>query len=146
MTPDAGTVLIARSHPNVLALLMLGAFSIVLAYTGLMAFDTSVRMIGPYRLGRPSPDFAVFLLFLAAVMFAVAVWQTRRLLVPNIDVVADAEGITSQQTFWGRAALPGARSPGSNPSIPACFTFAAFHQWVTQTAGDRHPANRRAGC
>src|SRR5262245_17051948 len=118
MTPDAGTVLIARSHPNVLALLMLGAFSIVLAYTGLMAFDTSVRMIGPYRLGRPSPDFAVFLLFLAAVMFAVAVWQTRRLLVPNIDVVADAEGITSQQTFWGRGRLAWSEITGFESKYP----------------------------
>lgn len=105
MTPDAATVLIARSQPNVVVLLALGVASGGLAYVGLMAFDTSVRMIGPYRLGRPPQDFAVFLLFLAAVMFAVAVWQIRRLLVPNIDVVADAEGIASQQLFWGRGRL-----------------------------------------
>ena len=105
MTPDSATVLIARSQPNGVVLLMLGAASIGLAYVGLMAFDTSVRMIGPYRLGRPSQDFAVFLLFLAAVMFGVAVWQIRRRLVPNVDVVADAEGIASQQSFWGRGRL-----------------------------------------
>ena len=105
MTPDAATVLIARSQPNVVLLLVLAAASIGLAYVGLTAFDTGVRMIGPYRLGRPPRDFAVFLLFLAAVMFAVAVWQTRRRLVPNVDVIADAEGIASQQSFWGRGRL-----------------------------------------
>lgn len=105
MTPDAATVLIARSQPNVAVLVLLGAASVGLAYVGLMAFDTGVRMIGPYRLGRPPQDFAVFLLFLAAMMFAVAVWQVRRRLVPNVDVVADAEGITSQQSFWGRGRL-----------------------------------------
>jgi hypothetical protein len=105
MTPDAATVLIARSQPNVAVLLLLGAASVGVAYVGLMAFDTGVRMIGPYRLGRPPQDFAVFLLFLAAVMFAVAMWQMRRRLVPNVDVVADAEGIASQQSFWGRGRL-----------------------------------------
>ena len=105
MTPEATTAIIARSQPNVVLLLVLGAASIGLAYVGLMSLDTGVRMIGPYRIGRPSQDFAVFLLFLAAVMFAVAVWQIRRWLVPNVDVVADAEGITSQQSFWGRGRL-----------------------------------------
>jgi len=72
---------------------------------GVMAFDTSSRMIGPYRLGPPRQELAVFLFFLAAVMFAVTVWQVWRLLVPNVDVVADAEGIASQQSFWGRGRL-----------------------------------------
>ena len=105
MTPDAATVLIARSQPNVVVVLMLGAFSIAFGYMGLMAFDTGVQMIGPYRIGRPPQDLAAFLLFLAAMMFAVTVWQIRRRLVPNVDVIADAEGITSQQTFWGRGRL-----------------------------------------
>jgi predicted small integral membrane protein len=105
MTPDAATVLIARSQPNAVLLLVLGAASVGLAYVGLMTFETGVRMIGPYQLGRPPQDLAVFFLFLAAVMFGVAVWQTRRRLVPNVDVVADDEGITSQQSFWGRGRL-----------------------------------------
>jgi hypothetical protein len=105
MKPDAATVLIARSQPNVAVLLMLGAASVGVAYVGLMAFDTGVRMIGPYRIGRPPQDLAAFFLFLAAVMFGVALWQVRRLLVPNVDVVADAEGIASQQSFWGRGRL-----------------------------------------
>jgi len=105
MTPDAATVLIARSQPNVVELMVLVAASVGLACAGLMAFDTGVRMIGPYRLGRPPQDFAVFLLFLAAMMSAVTVWQIRRRLLPNVDVVADAEGIASQQWFWGRGRL-----------------------------------------
>jgi hypothetical protein len=105
MTPGAAPVLIARSQPRAVELLVLGAASVGLAYVGLMAFDTSVRMIGPYRLGGPPQDFAVFLLSLAAVMFVVTMWQIRRLVVPNIDVIADAEGITSQHTFWGRGRL-----------------------------------------
>jgi hypothetical protein len=105
MTLEAATVLIARSQPSVVDLLVLGAATVGLAYVGLMAFDTGVRMIGPYRLGRPPQDFAVFLLVLATMMFAVTVWQIRRRLVPNIDVIADAEGITSQHIFWGRGRL-----------------------------------------
>ena len=105
MTQDAATVLIARSQPNVVMLLVLGVASVGLAYVGLMAFDTGVRMIGPYRLARPPQDFAVFLLFLAAMMFGIAVWQIWRLLVPNVDVVADMDGIASQQFFWGRGRL-----------------------------------------
>src|SRR5262245_15611619 len=100
MTPDAAPVLIARSQPNVVDLLVLGAASVGLAYVGLMAFDTGVRMIGPYQLGRPPQDLAVFLLVLAAVMFAITVWQIRRRLVPSVDVVADADGIASRQWFW----------------------------------------------
>lgn len=118
MTPDAATVLIARSRPKVVELLVLGVASVGLAYVGLMAFDTGVRMIGPYRLGRPPQDLAVFFLFLAAMMFAVTVWQIRRRLVPNIDVVADADGITSQQSFWGRGRLAWSEITGLESKYP----------------------------
>lgn len=105
MTADAATVLIARSQPKTVALLALGAASIIFAYVGLIAFDMSLRKIGPYELGRPRQDFAILLFVLAAVMCAAAVWQIWRRLVPNIDVVADAEGIASRQSFWGRGRL-----------------------------------------
>src|SRR5215470_12574312 len=105
MTPDAATVLIARSQPKTVALLALGAVSIIFAYVGLIAFDMSLRKIGPYELGRPRQDFAILLFVLAAVMCAAAVWQIWRRLAPNIDVVADAEGIASRQSFWGRGRL-----------------------------------------
>jgi predicted small integral membrane protein len=146
MTPDAATVLIARSQPNVVVLLVLGAASVGLAYVGLMAFDMGVRMIGPYRLGRPPQDLAVFFLFLAVVMFGVAVWQIRRRLVPNVDVVADAEGITSQQSFWGREPPRlerdhRARIQVSRPALHSRH----FPNRRRQTPGDRHQANRRAG-
>jgi predicted small integral membrane protein len=118
MTPDAATVLTARSQPNVVELLVLGAASVGLAYVGLMAFDTGVRMIGPYRLGRPPQDLAVFFLFLAAMMFAVTVWQIRRRLVPNVDVVADADGIASQQSFWGRGRLAWSEITGLESKYP----------------------------
>jgi len=118
MTPDATTVLIARSQPNVVELLVLGAASLGLAYVGLMAFDTGVRMIGPYRLGQPPQDLAVFFLVLAAVMFAATVWQIRRRLVPNVDVAADADGITSQQWFWGRGRLAWSEITGLESKYP----------------------------
>jgi hypothetical protein len=62
MTPDAATVLVARSRPKVVALLALGAVTIFLTYLGLSAFDTSLPMIGPRRLGRPAKDLAVLCL------------------------------------------------------------------------------------
>jgi uncharacterized membrane protein len=105
MTPDAATVLVARSRPKVVALLALGAVTIFLTYLGLSAFDTSLPMIGPRRLGRPAKDLAVLFLVIAAVSLATTVWQIWRRLIPNVDVIADAEGIASQQSFWGRGRL-----------------------------------------
>ena len=118
MTPDAATVLIARSQPNIVMLLALGVASVGLAYVGLMAFDMGVRTIGPYRLGRPPRELAVFFLILAAVMFAITAWQIRRRLVPNVDVVADADGITSQQSFWGRGRLAWSEITGLESKYP----------------------------
>jgi len=105
MTPEAATVLVARSRPKVAALLALGAVSIFLAYVGLSAFDTSLPMIGLRQLRWPPRDLAAFFLFLAAVSFGTTVWQLWRRLKQNVDVVADSEGITSQQSFWGRGRL-----------------------------------------
>jgi hypothetical protein len=105
MTPDAATVLVARSQPKVVALLAVGAVTIFLTYLGLSAFDTSLPMIGPRRLGRPAKDLAVLFLVIAAVSLATTVWQIWRRLIPNVDVIADAEGIASQQSFWGRGRL-----------------------------------------
>ena len=105
MTPDAATVLVARSRPKVVALLALGAVTIFLTYLGLSAFDTSLPMIGPRRLGRPAKDLAVLFLVIAATSLALTVWQIWRRFVPNVDVIADAEGIASRQSFWGRGRL-----------------------------------------
>jgi hypothetical protein len=105
MTPDAATVLVARSRPKVVVLLALGAVSTVLTYVGLSAFDTSLPMIGLRQLRWPPRDLAAFFLFLAAVSFGTTVWQAWRRLNQNVDVVADSEGITSQQSFWGRGRL-----------------------------------------
>jgi hypothetical protein len=105
MTPDAATVLVARSRPKVVLLLALGAVSIVLTYVGLSAFETTLPMIGLRQLRWPPRDLAAFFLFLAAVCFGTTVWQVWRRLNQNVDVVADSEGITSQQSFWGRGRL-----------------------------------------
>jgi len=105
MTPEAATVLVARSQSKIVALLALGAVSIFLAYVGLSAFDTSLPMIGLRQLRWPPRDLAAFFLFLAAVSFGTTVWQLWRRLKQNVDVVADSEGITSQQSFWGRGRL-----------------------------------------
>jgi hypothetical protein len=106
MTPEAGTALIARSQPKVAELLVLAAVTIFLAYVGLSAFDPSLPMvIGPRRLGRLPQGLGIVFLVLAAVSLAATVWQIRRRLNPNVDVVVDAEGIASQQSFWGRGRL-----------------------------------------
>jgi hypothetical protein len=118
MTPAAAPVLIARSQPNVGELVVLGAASVGLAYVGLMAFDTGVRMIGPYRLGRPPRELAILFLILAALMFAITLWQIRRRLVPNVDLVADADGIASQQWFWGRGHLAWSEITGLESKYP----------------------------
>jgi hypothetical protein len=105
MTPDATTVLVARSRSKAVVLLALGAVSIVLTYVGLSAFDTSLPIIGLRQLRWPPRDLAAFFLFLAAVSFGTTVWQVWRRLNQSVDVVADSEGITSQQSFWGRGRL-----------------------------------------
>jgi len=105
MAPEATTAFVARSRPNVVVLLALGAVSIVLTYVGLSAFDTSLPMIGLRQLRWPPRDLAAFFLFLAAVCFGTPVWQVWRRLNQSVDVVADSEGITSQQSFWGRGRL-----------------------------------------
>jgi len=105
MAPEATTAFVAHSQPKVVVLLALGAVSIVLTYVGLSAFDTTLPMIVPRRLGWPPRDLAVLFLVLAAVSFGTTVWQVWRRLKQNVDVVADAEGITSQQSFWGRGRL-----------------------------------------
>ena len=105
MTSDAAKVLVARSQSKVVVLLALGAVSIVLTYVGLSAFDTSLPMIGLRQLRWPPRDLAAFFLFLAAVSFGTTVWQLWRRLKQSVDVVADSEGITSQQSFWGRGRL-----------------------------------------
>jgi hypothetical protein len=95
----------ARSHPSVVALLVLGAATVFFLYVGLSAFDRSLPVVGPRRLARPSQDVGIFLLVLAAISLAATVWQIRRRLVSNVDVVADAEGISSHQSFYGRGRL-----------------------------------------
>ena len=105
MTPEATTPFVARSQPKVVALLAVGAVTIFLTYLGLSAFDTSLPMIGPRRLGRPAKDLAVLFLVIAVTSLVVTVWQIRRRFIPNVDVIADAEGISSQQSFWGRGRL-----------------------------------------
>lgn len=105
MTPEAGTALIARSQPPVVALLILGAITLFLAYVGLSAFDTSLPVIGPRRLGRPLQGIGILFFVLAALSLAATVWQLRRRLNPSVDVIADAEGIVSQQSFRGRGRL-----------------------------------------
>jgi len=105
MTPEAGTALIARSQPPIVALLVLGAITLFFAYVGLSAFDTSLPVIGPRRLGRPSHGIGILFFALAALSLAATVWQLRRRLNPGVDVIVDAEGIVSQQTFRGRGRL-----------------------------------------
>jgi hypothetical protein len=53
MAPEATTAFVARSRPKVVELLVLGAVTIFLAYSGLSAFDTSLPVIGLFQLGRP---------------------------------------------------------------------------------------------
>jgi hypothetical protein len=102
MTPGVGTALIARSQPPVVAQLILGAITLFFAYVGLSAFDTSLPVIGPRRLGRPPQGIGIVFLLCAALSLAGTVWQLRRRLNPSVDVIADAEGIVSQQSFRGR--------------------------------------------
>ena len=105
MTPDAATVFVAHSRPKVVELLLLGAVTIFFAYTGLCAFDTKLPVLGLFRLGRPPQGLGIVFLVGAAFSLAGTMWQVRRRLNPNVDVVADAEGIASRQTFWGRGRL-----------------------------------------
>ena len=105
MTPEVGTALVARSQPPVVALLILGAITLFFAYVGLSAFDTSLPVIGPRRLGRPAQGIGILFFVLAALSLAATVWQLRRRLNPSVDVIADAEGIVSQQSFRGRGRL-----------------------------------------
>jgi hypothetical protein len=105
MIPEAGTALIARSQPPIAALLVLGAITLFFAYVGVTAFDTSLPVIGPRRLGRPSQGIGILFFALAALSLAATVWQLRRRLNPNVDVIVDAEGIASQQSFRGRGRL-----------------------------------------
>jgi hypothetical protein len=105
MATEADAALIARSQPKVVVILALAAVAIFLAYVGLSAFDRGLPLIGSRRLGRPSQELGVFFLFLASTSLAVTLWQIRRRLIPNVDVVADADGIASQQSFWGRGRL-----------------------------------------
>jgi hypothetical protein len=105
MAPEATTAFVARSRPKVVELLVLGAVTIFLAYSGLSAFDTSLPVIGLFQLGRPPQGLGILFVVVAAVSFAATMWQVRRRLNPNDDVVADAEGIASQQSFWGRGRL-----------------------------------------
>jgi hypothetical protein len=105
MTPEADTALIARSQPKMVALLVIGAITLFFAYVGLSAFDTGLPVIGPRRLGRPPQGLGAVFFIAATVSLAATVWQFRRRLNPNVDVIADAEGIASQQSFWGRGRL-----------------------------------------
>jgi hypothetical protein len=105
MTPEAGTALVARSQPPIAALLALGTITLFLTYVGLTAFDTSLPVIGPRRLGRPAHVIGILFFACAALSFTATVWQLRRRLNPNVDVIADAEGILSQQSFRGRGRL-----------------------------------------
>jgi hypothetical protein len=86
-------------------LLLLGALTIFLAYAGLSAFNTSLPVLDLFRIGRPPQGLGMLFVVAAAVSLAATMWQVRRRLNPNVDVVADTEGIASQQTFWGRGRL-----------------------------------------
>jgi hypothetical protein len=105
MTPETGTALVARSQPPIVALVILGAITVFFAYVGLSAFDTSLPVIGPRRLGRPSQGIGIMFFVFAALSLAATAWQLRRRLNPSVDVIADAEGIVSQQSFRGRGRL-----------------------------------------
>ena len=131
MAPEATTPFVARSRPKVVALLAVGAVTIFLTYLGLSAFDTSLPMIGPRRLGRPAKDLAVLFLVIAATSLVVTVWQIRRRFIPNVDVIADAEGISSQQSFWDRGRLAWSEITRLESKYTACFTFTAFQQPAT---------------
>ena len=105
MTPETGRALVARSQPPIVALVILGAITIFFGYVGLSAFDTSLPVIGPRRLGRPSQGIGIMFFVFAALSLAATAWQLRRRLNPSVDVIADAEGIVSQQSFRGRGRL-----------------------------------------
>jgi len=105
MTSEATTPFVARSQPPIAALLVLGAITLFFAYVGMTAFDTSLPVIGPRRLGRPPQGMGIAFFVLAALSLAATVWQLRRRFNPNVDVIADADGIASQQSFRGRGCL-----------------------------------------
>jgi len=86
-------------------LLLLGALTIILAYASLSAFDTSLPVLDLFGIGRPPLGLGILFVVVAAFSLAATMWQVRRRLNPNVDVVADTEGIASQQTFWGRGRL-----------------------------------------
>jgi len=132
MTPEAGTAFIARSQPKVAELVVLAAVTIFLAYVGLSAFDPSLPMvIGSRRLGRPPQGLGIVFLVLAAVSLAITVWQIRRRLNPSVDVVVDAEGIASQQWFWGRGRLAWSEITGLKPGYQSLIYIDGI-----STAGD----------
>ena len=105
MTSEATTPFVARSQPPIAALLVLGAITLFFAYVGMTAFDTSLPVIGPRRLGRPPQGIGIAFFVLAALSLAATVWQLRRRFNPNVDVIADADGIVIQQSFRGRGCL-----------------------------------------
>jgi membrane protein implicated in regulation of membrane protease activity len=105
MTPEATTAFVAHSQPKVVILLAMGVATIYFAYMGLSAFDTSVPVIGLFRLGRPPQALGIVFVILAALSLAATVWQIRRRFSPNADVVMDAEGIAIRQSFSGRGRL-----------------------------------------
>jgi hypothetical protein len=120
MTPEAGTALIARSQPKIVVLVVLAAVTIFLAYVGLSAFDTSLPMvIGSRQLERLPQGIGIVFVIMAAVSLAATVWQIRRRLNPSVDVVVDAEGIASQQPFWGHSRLAWSEITGLEARYPS---------------------------
>jgi hypothetical protein len=120
MTPDAATVFTARSQPKMVGLVALVAVTIFITYMGLSAFETILPPVAwPSRLERLPPIVGIVFLALAAVSLAATVWQVRRRLNPYVDVVADAEGIASRQSFWRRDHLAWSEITGFASGYPS---------------------------
>jgi hypothetical protein len=132
MTPDAAMVFTARSRPKVGELAALVAVTIFITYIGLSAFETILPPVAwPSRLERLPPIVGIVFLALAAVSLAATVRQVRRRVNPHVYVVADAEGIASQQPFWGRGHLAWSEITGLASEYPSRLCIYGI-----STAGD----------
>jgi hypothetical protein len=105
MTPEATTTFVARSRTKDAALLIPSVFAILFSLVGQSVFDTSLPEIGPRREGWPDQVLGILFFVVAALSLAASVWLLQRKLDPSVDVTADAEGIVSQQSFWGHGRL-----------------------------------------
>jgi hypothetical protein len=132
MTPDAAAMFVARSRPRMVELVALVAITLFITYIGLSAFQTLLPSVAwPSRLERLPPIVGIVFLALAAVSLAATVRQVRRWLYPYIYVVADDEGIASQQPLWGRARLAWSEVTGFASEYPSRLCIYGI-----STAGD----------